>query len=37
MQRRKVGKELNREILLDENTQLIKILITLIKNINRGA
>jgi hypothetical protein len=37
MQRRKVGKELNREILLDENTQLIKILITLIKNIKRGA
>lgn len=31
MQRRKVGKELNREILLDENTQLIKILIILIK------
>jgi hypothetical protein len=37
MQRRKVGKELNREILLDENTQLIKILITLIKNIKGGA
>jgi hypothetical protein len=37
MQRRKVEKELNREILLDENTQLIKILITLIKNIKGGA
>jgi hypothetical protein len=37
MQRRKVGKELNREILLDENTQLIKILITLIKNRKGGA
>ena len=37
MQRRKVGKELNREILLDENTQLIKILITLIKNIKGGT
>jgi hypothetical protein len=37
MQRRKVEKELNREILLDENTQLIKILITLIKNRKGGA
>jgi hypothetical protein len=37
MQRRKVGKELNREMLLDENTQLIKILITLIKNRKGGA
>jgi hypothetical protein len=37
MQRRKVGKELNREILLDENTQLIKTLITLIKNRKGGA
>jgi hypothetical protein len=37
MQRRKVGKELNREMLLDENTQLIKILITRIKNRKGGA
>ena len=32
MKRRKVGGEGIRETLLDENTQLIKILITLIKN-----
>ncbi|MDA9110889.1 four helix bundle protein [Bacteroidia bacterium] len=37
MKRRKVGEELNRESLLDENTQLIKILITLIKNRKGGA
>ena len=37
MKRRKVGKEVNRETLLDENIQLIKILITLIKNRKGGA
>jgi hypothetical protein len=32
MRRRDVGPEERREQLIDENTQLIKILITLIKN-----
>jgi hypothetical protein len=32
MQRRNTGSKQERERLLDENTQLIKILITLIKN-----